>query len=241
MLPVPSQELRAFREGLGLSRREFAPKLFISEPTLERWERGQGGPREIHLQILRRMREHLGAGQSIAYFQYDAAEDAVNPSQDRKRIVTEALRSAGALLRKEEDSEDGSAWVLCFGLAWAPRESTELSLTCEGSYRPERPSIDFSLNVICDPKKLGDIAEELTDVCFTHRMACRQLAGGGNGAVLALGQRVFNTGFNSDTVRHVLRNYRSCWERVRECLRAGTPAQRPSRRRRTKRAGVPVP
>jgi transcriptional regulator with XRE-family HTH domain len=237
---VSPQELRAFREGLGLSRREFAPKLFISEPTLERWERGQGGPREIHLQILRRMREHLGTGQSFAYFQYDSAQDTVDPSHDRKRVVIEALRSAGALLRREEDSDDGSAWVLHFGLDWASRESADVPLTCEGSYRPERPFVDLTLHVVLDPGRPVDITtKELADLFFTHRIVCRRLDRAKRGAVLELGQRIFDTGFNSDTVRHVLRSYQSCWNRlVERVVRNVSPEQR-SRKRRAALSGAP--
>jgi len=94
------KELRAFRESRGRSRRKFAPKLFISEPTLERWERGQGGPREVYLLILKRMREHLGAGHSIACFQYDAGVEAyeADVQHDEEEMIVETLRGPGALV-----------------------------------------------------------------------------------------------------------------------------------------------
>jgi transcriptional regulator with XRE-family HTH domain len=234
------QELRAFRESLGLSRREFAPKLFISEPTLERWERGQGGPREVHLHILGRMREHLTAGNAIAYFRYDASELAHEPEREEKQVVVEALKAAGALLCEEKDSKDRSAWTLRFGLPWASGKRPGPSLLCEGSYRLERPFIDFTLKVACDSADMDDVAG-IEDICFAHAAGWKRLGGDGRRCELVLRLRLFNTACNAETIQHILGDLRSCWERVRECLRVGTPAQLSSRRRRTKRAGVPVP
>ena len=232
------QELRAFRESLGLSRREFAPRLFISEPTLERWERGQGGPREIHLRILRRMRKRLRAGNATAYFQYDAAGDVVNPSQECRQIVIEALKAAGAVLCEEKDSADGSTWLLRFSLDWAPGESIGASLTCEGSYKFERPSIDFALEVVCDSASVQSAAEELTEACLTHGIAWGPLRDVKRRSGLVLRQRTFNSACDAETIQHVLGNLRSCWDRMNERLRAGGPPQRSSRKNRKKMSGV---
>ena len=155
MLP---QGLRAFRESLGLTRREFAPKLFISEPTLERWERGQGGPREIHLRILQKMRDAATAGESVTYFQYDAAQDALDAEFGNRQVICRALKSVGATLSSEEESSDGASWHLQFGLAWAVGEPADISLSCDGSNRAERPSIDFTLHVSCEPFDVDDHA-----------------------------------------------------------------------------------
>lgn len=235
------RELRAFRESLGLSRREFAPKLFISEPTLERWERGQGGPREVHLHILRRMREHLTAGNAIAYFRYDASELAHEPEREEKDIVVEAVKAAGALLCEEEDSKDRSAWTLQFSWPWTSGKGAGPSLLCEGSHRPERPFIDFTLKVACDSAGMDDVAKVAEDICFDHAAGWKRLKGDGQRCELALRLRLFDTACNAETVQHILGDLRSCWERVRECLQAGARTQRRSPRRKTKRLGVPVP
>ena len=102
------EELRAFRENIGLSRREFAPKLFISEPTLERWERGQGDIGKVQLRILRKMREHLGAGHALSYFEYDA--DAELPDEalhDERQAIIDILKSQMIVLLKAQESVTG--------------------------------------------------------------------------------------------------------------------------------------
>ncbi|MFO7958002.1 MAG: hypothetical protein R6X33_12990 [Candidatus Brocadiia bacterium] len=110
------EELWAFREGLGMSRREFAPKRFISEPTLERWERGQGGPREVPLHILRRMREHIAGGRSMAYFEYDAGASPPPPGllHDERQLIIEALRGVGIVPLEDGSAQEGVDWSMRF-------------------------------------------------------------------------------------------------------------------------------
>ena len=232
------EELRAFRESLGLSRREFAPKLFISEPTLERWERGQGCPREIHLHILRRMREHLSAGQSITYFQYDSSEEPAEAPPDDRRTVAEALKAAGALLCGKDESEDGATWTLRFSPDWATGSALRVSLTVEGSLRPQRPAIDFALNVKSGSLNVEGVAKELTEVCLGHGMAWGPLGGWERPRGLVLRQRIFNTACSPETVQHVFGNMRSCWDRLRERVLPDRTSRRPSRRRRAALSGA---
>jgi len=211
------KELRAFRESTGASRREFARQLFISLPTLERWERGQGAPREIHLRILREMRERRGSPKGETYFQYDPSSTA--PAAEllgaEKRLVIDTLSSMAAVLLEEHSSEDGMEWDLRFGLGWAEGEPLKATLSCEGSQRAERPSIDFILELtgaIPDPGADGD---PLRGICFKHRLSWQCARTRGGRTCLFLGQRVFKTGFNVETIRHVFLNYHSCWRRMR--------------------------
>ena len=215
------KELRAFRESLGLSRREFAPKLFISEPTLERWERGQGSPRDVHLQILRRMREHLGAGHSIAYFQYDASSVAcaAEIQQAEKQTIVETLRGMGAFLLTEEEASDGKDWSLRFSPGWEVGEPIELTLLCEGSRRPERPVIDFTLEMTAKREYTQIRSDKLQETCFRHGISWRIASQSRGGLKIALRQRIFATGCNPETLRHVLGNFYSCWQRMKVVLR----------------------
>jgi transcriptional regulator with XRE-family HTH domain len=215
------KELRAFRESLGLSRREFAPKLFISEPTLERWERGQGSPRDVHLQILRRMREHLGAGHSIAYFQYDASSvaGAAVIQQKEKQTIVETLRGMGAFLLTEEEVSDGKDWCLSFSPGWDVGEPTQLTLLCEGSERPERPVIDFTVEITAKGEYAQMPSDKLQEICFHHGISWRMTSQRKGRLRIALRQRIFTTACNPETLRHVLGNFYSCWQRMKVVLR----------------------
>jgi len=235
---VSPEELRAFRQSLGLSRREFAPKLFISEPTLERWERGQGGPREIHLQVLRRMREHVSTGQSVTYFHYDSSEEPAEAPPDDRQTITEALKAAGALPYGEDESEDGATWTLRFSPDWPAGSAMRIALTVEGSLRPQRPSIDFALVVESGSFHADKAAEELTEACVAHRMAWEPLGGRERPRGLVLYQRIFSTACNPETIQHVLRNMRSCWKRVIQYLRRKKRSPRSSRGKRKETSRV---
>jgi transcriptional regulator with XRE-family HTH domain len=237
---VSPEELRAFRESLELSRREFAPKLFISEPTLERWERGQGGPREIHLQILRRMREHLSSGHSISYFQYDSSGEPTEPPPDDRRTITEALKATGALLCGKGKSKDGSTWTLSFRPDWPAASAVRISLTVEGSFRPQRPSIDFTLNIESDSLNVGDVTMELTEACLAHGMAWGPLGRWKRPAGLVLCQRIFSPACSPVIVQHLLGNMRSCWESVKKSLHRKKPSPRSSRGKRAEAARAPT-
>jgi len=214
------EELRAFRESLGLSRREFAPKLFISEPTLERWERGQGGPRDIHLHILRGMRERLSGAQPDAYFQYDAASDpdAAELLPNTKQLVIETLRGVGNVLLEEAHAEDGSDWSLRFSPSWAVGQPIRLALVCDGSDRPARPAIDFTLEVTADRLDLREVADAIQRLCFRHGVSCTPPTKSSERSTIELRQRVFRTGCNPATLKHVLRNYQSCWPRLEKTV-----------------------
>lgn len=214
------RELRAFRESTGASRKEFARQLFISEPTLERWERGQGGPREIHLHILRGMRERLGSANREPYFQYDpkAADPVAELPGGEKRLVTETLRGMAAVLLEERHSEGGTDWDLRFGLGWAAGDSLEVSLTCEGSQRPERPAVDFVLEVFGPIPNPTENGSPVRDICFNHGLSWHRANTRDGRTAFLLRQRLFKTGCNAETIRHVVRNYHSCWQRLRAAL-----------------------
>ncbi|MBM4035093.1 MAG: helix-turn-helix domain-containing protein [Planctomycetes bacterium] len=209
-------ELRAFRVSLGMSRREFARQLFISEPTLERWERGQGGPREIHLHVLDRMREHLGAGRPTAYFRYDAGPGlpAAERLRDEERLVVETLRGMGITPREEQRSQDGLDWLVRFSLGWKEGEGDALALVCRGSDRPERPAIDFALEVRDAPLDGDRVGQELLEI-FTNHCLLWKLAPRSSGPwAIELRHRLFKTGCNPETIRHVIGNFFSCWHRL---------------------------
>jgi transcriptional regulator with XRE-family HTH domain len=226
MLP---EELRAFRESLGLSRREFAPRLFISEPTLERWERGQGGPREPHVHILRRMRDQLARKSQYSFFRYDASEEPAAPSEDLRQGIVEGVRAAGGVLRGRRTSKKGLKWSLRFSLADPSEGSSEVRVTCEGSFDPRRPSIDFTLFVPCDEAPTKEVLRRITSVCFAHGAACGWPRRAGRRCVLPLGNRLFNTGCSPEAVRCVLDNLRACWRAVKRQLRTGRSSGCPSR------------
>ena len=211
------KELRAFRESIGMSRREFAPKVFISEPTLVRWERGQGGPREVHLLILRRMREHLGAGHSLAYFQYDA--DADVPAEllhDDRQLIIDTLKSRAVVLLEEHGPDDGGDWLLRFSLGWAAGEPIDLVLLCEGSERPSRPIIDFSLEITADWGDGRHGTEVVARVCRAHRVAWGMTVGSKGRCTATIFYRLFSVCCNPEAVKHVLGNYQSCWSRLKK-------------------------
>lgn len=216
MLPT---ELRALRESLGLSRREFAPMLYISEPTLERWERGRGGPREVHLAILNRLREHLDAGKPLAYFEYDAAvpSTAAQSLLDAKSAVLRTLKELGAVLLEEDDAT-GDDWALRFGVGWEAEPSLDLTLLCSGSRRPERPVVDFTLQVVDRRVKGGLSWEVIETACFNHGVAWMPEGPRGGRHKVALRQRGFRTSCTPETIRHAVGNLRSCWARIREAV-----------------------
>ena len=226
------KELRAFREGLGLSRREFAPKLFISEPTLERWERGQGSPRGIHVHILRCMQEHLSTGRSLAYFQYDAAARlaAAEQFQEERQIIIDTLGGMAIGLLEEKSSKDGDDWLLRFGLPWAAGEPIDLVLSCEGSQRPSRPILDFSLEITADWGDARHAAELVAGVCRDHRVGWGVTAGSRGRCTATIFYRLFSVCCNPEAVKHLLGNYQSCWNRLKKALlRAKQPLQVASR------------
>jgi len=214
------RELRAFRESLGLSRREFAPKLFISDPTLERWERGQGGPREVHLQILRRMREHLSAGHSIAYFHYDAGDEAraKEVRHETREMIVETLRGLGALVIAEGESDDDHEWSVTFGLGWAVGSPIDVTLRCEGSERNERPCIDFTLEVTARCDNILELSDQANLIGFRHCVWAAAQSGGDGRAVISMRDRLFKTGCKPETVVHLEGNFRSCWQRLQGAL-----------------------
>ena len=214
------RELRAFRESLGLTRHEFAPKLFISDPTLERWERGQGGPREVHLQILRRMREHLSAGHSIAYFHYDAGVEAraKEVRHETREMIVETLRGIGALVVAEGESDDNQEWSVTFGLGWAVGSPIDVTLRCDGSERHERPCIDFALEVIARCDDVPDLSAQVNHIGFNHCVWADAQSRNAGRAIITMRDRLFRTGCNPETVAHLAGNFRSCWERLKGAL-----------------------
>jgi transcriptional regulator with XRE-family HTH domain len=211
------KELRAFRESLGLTRHEFAPKLFISDPTLERWERGQGGPREVHLQILRRMREHLSAGHSIAYFHYDAGieQRAKEVRHETKEMIVETLRGLGALVIAEGESDDNQDWSVTFGLGWAVGSPIDVTLRCDGSERSERPCIDFAFEVTARCDDVPGLSAQVNRIGFNHCLWAGAESRDDGRAVITMRGRLFKPVCNAEAVTHLAGNFRSCWERLK--------------------------
>ncbi|HBC89315.1 MAG TPA: hypothetical protein DCZ94_20430 [Lentisphaeria bacterium] len=213
-------EIRSFRNSLGLSRRDFAPKLYISEPTLERWERGQGAPRELHLRILNRMRESLGSGRPATYFQYDNVSDDIaneSPIED-KQLVTETLKSMSIVLLSEEISKDGNDWLLSFSLGWKTVKPLNLLLACEGSKRPTNPVVDFILLITSNNIDSNRVREILPEICFNHGASWILSTKAKGGCQIKLKQRIFKTGINHETIKHVLGNLFSCWNKSKAYL-----------------------
>ncbi len=221
------KELRAFRESLGFSRRQFAPKLFISEPTLERWERGQGKPGDVQLLILSRMRAHLGTGQPGADFQYDVGAEAVagDMLRENRQLVVETLRGMGIVPLKGRKTKNGQDWWFRFGLGWATGEPIELVLACEGSERPMRPIIDFTLVAAADWKNSRELPDALRKICRDHRISWDVVHNDKGQPTIELYYRVFSTGCNSETVKHVIGNFGSCWRRIRTTLVDPVPSR----------------
>lgn len=214
------KELRALRESLGLTRRVFAPKLFISEPTLERWERGQGGPHELHLQIIRRMREHLGAGHSISFFHYDAGEEAraKEVRHETKEMIVETLRGLGGVVVAEKEFGNGQDWALSFGLGWTIGEPADVTLHCQGSERSERPIIDFVLEISAPCEDREALSAQLQRLCQRHGIFGSAKSKQHGRITVSLGYRLYKTGSNPETVVHVVGNFRSCWKRLKGSL-----------------------
>jgi transcriptional regulator with XRE-family HTH domain len=219
------KELRAFRESLGLTRHEFAPKLFISDPTLERWERGQGGPREVHLQVLRRMREHLSAGHSIAYFHYDAGIEvrAKEVRHETREMIVETLRGLGALVIAEGESDDNQDWSVTFGLGWAVGSPMDVTLRCDGSERRELPAIGFAFDVTAKCEDISRLSDRVNHIGHDHDVWAGARSADDGRAVISMRDRLFKTGCNPETVAHLAGNFRSCWERLKAALNVALP------------------
>jgi transcriptional regulator with XRE-family HTH domain len=231
------EELRAFRENIGLSRREFAPKLFISEPTLERWERGQGDIGKVQLRILRKMREHLGAGHALSYFEYDA--DAELPDEalhDERQAIIDILKSQMIVLLKAQESDDRGNWTLCFGIGWASARSVNATLFCEGSKNAMRPFIDFTVRVSRAPAGIAESNSTIDNICFNHGVSHTVLSSGKREVTIGLRQRIYNTNCNPETIKHVLGSLKSCWVQLERLL--GPGPSRVEGRQRNEAAGI---
>lgn len=221
---VSPVELRSFRESLGLSRREFAPRLFVSEPTLERWERGQGGPRDVHLHILRRMRELRGFRSPGAYYQYDAVEDAANVvlPQEEKRLIVKTLMDMAAVLQEQRETKDRKDWFLRFGLGWG-EESVDVAISCGGSEQPMRPAVDFTLEVTTNWGDQDGLGDALPEICYDHGVSWKLPRKSRSRSTLGLRLRSFKPGCTEEKVRHVIGNFQSCWRRIKKSLHGTKP------------------
>ena len=226
------EELRAFRESLGMTRKEFAPGLLISEPTLERWERGQGGPRETHVQILRRMRENAAGSRSMGYFEYDAGACPPPPGllDGQKQFIIEALSGEGMVPLKNGAAQEGADWSMRFSPGWATGQPVNLTLVCEGSERKERPFVDFTLRGGSDGGNASAAPDLLEDVCFDHAVSPKMVGGSGEQLVLQLRQRLFTPALNADAIRHVVGNLESCWRRLAADLVGFAKEREPERK-----------
>jgi|GEM_PF-4640288 len=212
------KELRAFREGIGMSRREFAARIFTSEATLERWERGQGQPRAIHLLILNQMREQLGGGHMLLRFQYDRSADVpVEKAPDHRRTIIDTLGQHGAVFLEECKRDARGDWVLRFMPDWAKDEPIDLVLACEGSEHILRPSIDFILRGEAKAVIAPSTVNRARRICHNHGIAWQPTVKG-KSTMLEFASRTFNTGCNPEVIRLTYAGLRSCWRRVRRVL-----------------------
>ncbi len=61
-MPITPQEVRAIREQLGFSQREFADRLGVALNTVSRWELGERTPNEAVARLIWMVAEHEGLG-----------------------------------------------------------------------------------------------------------------------------------------------------------------------------------
>jgi DNA-binding XRE family transcriptional regulator len=209
-------EIRAVREGLGLSRKAFAPKLLVSESTVVRWERGDYEPRDGHLAILRRLQNSLRGVRTAADIRYDVDQQvsATIGFSEEKRVIVATLKSLGTYLTKEIREKNGSDWILEFGLNWESDSGAALSLVCEGSQDPSRPFVDFEVRASVAMDIRPRFWEDAKLTAHRHGVSVLPLTGKGRGGrqELSIRARLFTTGFNARTVAHVVGNLRSCWK-----------------------------
>ena len=213
-------EIRAIREGLRLSRRAFAPKLLISESTLVRWERGDTEPGEAHVSILRRMQQYLSSALPGSGVQYDPAmvPSAADGAREEKDVVAGALKEMGIHLIKEKWTKDSHDWWLSFDPRWAVKDAPKLSLTCSGTKDARRPFLSFELCVTMENGTSPNLIDTARRVASDHALGFEVVADGKGQPELKFGYRLFTTGFNSDTMKHVIRNFASCWGRLEKAL-----------------------
>ncbi len=201
-----------------------------SESTLRQFNRKtaacpvQGGPREPHLHILRRMREHLSAGHSLTYFQYDATKDAslTEPPNENQRIIIETLQGMAVVLLDEKTKNDGN-WTLRFGLGWTTARDVDLELSCDGSEQPQRPAIDFTLKITLNENDIRQAIESLPDLCYRHGVSWKLSQKTRKRNSIELRQRLFSPGCNPETVKHIFGNYHSYWDQLQKQIMQPLP------------------
>lgn len=207
----PPVDLRALREGLGESRREFAPKLMISEATLERWERGQGGPRIQHMGVLKRLQAKLHAAHAATYFRYDgAAEELPGEDLNEREVIIRALAPVGYKKLEEQVLSDQS-WKLAFSVPWLSRDEGSALLICTGAERAQWPLVDFTLQF--PETNATALSTEQATACYNHGLATDMLPGAHGGNRLCVRLRVFCTVLDDETIMHVHGNLQSWWNR----------------------------
>jgi len=197
----------------------MAAELFISEPTLVRWEKGQGAPRDFHLRILCEIKEKAEAARTLAQFDYEASPEGNLPREAMKQVVVETLSSIGAGLLEDARSGDGLSWSLSFSTGWGDQTPASAVLTCEGSHRPERPSIDFALTVPLHADLMRSARHELQGLCVLHRLCFEELPGADARGGLRVHQRIYDTACNKETILHVVGNFRAYWKRIESHLK----------------------
>lgn len=207
-------ELRAFRESLHLSRREFAPKLFISKPTLERWERGQGEPRGVHKRILQHMQERTGAGCKGSSYNYDAGE-SLTADDSIRHLIIETLKGLGVVLLEDSRMRGRYKWSLRFRVGRTTMGGMAApEIVCEGSDHPLWPAVDFTLVLAVDPARVSKLSEAISSVCYRHGVSWMLAARGRRRSLLNLRQRLFIAGCNPKTIKNAIGNFQSCRQRL---------------------------
>lgn len=87
-----AQVLRYIRKGLGLSMREVAEAIQVSEQSIGRLERGEHFPRE-GMNVLKKLSEYYGISMSVIFSEADRVFDGKLPSIDLDMAIESKTRS----------------------------------------------------------------------------------------------------------------------------------------------------
>ena len=213
-------EIVAIREGLRLTRREFAPKLLISERTLIRWEKGETEPNEAHLTILRRMQQYSREARPGLGVRYDpgTGPSALDGLSKERDVITATLKEMGMRPMSEKWTKDGRNWWLTFDPRWPALSTWEFSLICSGTKDPTWPILSFEVRVTPEKGSLPRVVDEARHAASVHALGFDLVTQRKGQTELSFCYRLFTTGFNADTVKHVAGNLASCCERLHKAL-----------------------
>lgn len=81
------EQIRRLRQRLGLSQRQLAQVMGVSQQVVSFWERGERKPRRVHRDYLRQLQRRL-----------EEAEDERRQKERLQELITAGLWGAGLLL-----------------------------------------------------------------------------------------------------------------------------------------------